>query len=59
MSRPSMEIVPDVGMIMRLTMRRVVVLPQPEGPTSTVIRPVGASSVRLSTAVVAPAVPTP
>ena len=49
-SRPSTEIVPDVGVIMRLTMRKVVVLPQPEGPTRTVIWPVGASSVRLSTA---------
>ena len=37
-------------MIIRLTMRSVVVLPQPEGPTRTVIWPVGASSVRSSTA---------
>ena len=51
----SSQIVPDVGSIIRLTMRSVVVLPQPEGPTRTVIRPVGASSVRWSTAVVPPA----
>ena len=49
-SRPSTEIVPEVGLIIRLTMRSDVVLPQPEGPTRTVIWPVGASSVRLSTA---------
>jgi hypothetical protein len=44
--------VPCVGSIIRLTMRRLVVLPQPEGPTRTVIRPVGAVRVRSSTAVV-------
>ena len=46
-------------MIMRLTMRSVVVLPQPEGPTSTVIWPVGASSVRLSTATEPSSPPSP
>ena len=43
---------PRVGSIIRLTMRRLVVLPQPEGPTSTVILPVGAVSVSSSTATV-------
>ena len=32
-----------VGSIMRLTIRSVVVLPQPDEPTSTVIWPVGIS----------------
>ena len=38
-SVPSTRIVPDVGSIMRLTMRSDVVLPQPDGPTNTVIPP--------------------
>ena len=33
----SIQIRPEVGSIIRLTMRSEVVLPQPEGPTSTVI----------------------
>ena len=33
----SSQIVPEVGSIIRLTIRSVVVLPQPEGPTRTVI----------------------
>ena len=37
MSLPSNRIVPLVGSIMRLIMRSEVVLPQPEGPTKTVI----------------------
>src|SRR6476619_7047411 len=44
--------VPWVGSIIRLTMRRLVVLPQPEGPTSTVILPVGAVRLSSSTATV-------
>ncbi len=51
-SWPSTVIVPRVGSIIRLTIRRHVVLPQPEGPTNTVILPVGAVSDRSSTAVV-------
>src|SRR6187401_444558 len=51
-SWPSSVIVPLVGSIIRLTMRRLVVFPQPEGPTSTVILPVGAVSVSSSTATV-------
>ena len=38
--------------IIRLIIRSDVVLPQPEGPTSTVIWPVGASRLRSSTATV-------
>ena len=41
-----------VGSIIRLTIRRLVVFPQPEGPTSTVIWPVGAVRVSSSTATV-------
>ena len=36
---PSTRIVPPVGSIMRLIIRSEVVLPQPDGPTNTVIRP--------------------
>ena len=50
----SSQMEPDVGSIIRLTIRSVVVLPQPEGPTRTVICPDGASSRSLSTAVVPP-----
>jgi len=35
---------------MRLTIRMAVVLPQPDGPTSTQISPAGTSSESLSTA---------
>src|SRR4051812_49324740 len=52
MSSPSIEIVPDVGSIVRLIIRRLVVLPQPDGPTNTVICPVGSSRDSLSTATV-------
>lgn len=34
----------------RLIIRMVVVLPQPDGPTNTVVRPAGSSSETLSTA---------
>ena len=37
---------------MRLTIRSVVVLPQPDGPTITVIWPDGTTRLRFSTAVV-------
>ena len=36
--------------IIRLTIRMAVVLPHPDGPTSTQISPAGTSSVRWSTA---------
>jgi len=52
MSVPSSRMRPDVGSIIRLIMRNVVVLPHPEGPTSTVMLPSGTSSDRSSTAVV-------
>ena len=38
---PSQRIRPLVGSIIRLTIRSVVVLPQPDGPTITVILPDG------------------
>ena len=39
MSLPSTRIVPPVGSIIRLIIRSDVVLPQPDGPTNTVMRP--------------------
>ena len=51
-STPSISTVPDVGSIIRLIIRSEVVLPQPDGPTNTVIFPVGISMVRSSTAAV-------
>ena len=48
----SSQIVPEVGSIIRLIIRSDVVLPQPDGPTSTVILPDGASSSSSSTATV-------
>src|SRR5215213_9363851 len=51
-SRPSTVMVPLVASIMRLIIRRVVVLPQPDGPTRTVRSPSGTSKETLSTAVV-------
>src|SRR5438105_1381443 len=50
MSRPSTFTSPASGSIMRLTMRIVVVLPQPEGPISTQTSPSGIASVSRSTA---------
>jgi hypothetical protein len=41
---------PLVGSIMRFTMRMTVVLPQPDGPTSTQISPAGTVSERSLTA---------
>ncbi len=52
MSRPLTVIVPSDGSIMRLTMRSDVVLPQPDGPTKTVIFPSSTVRSRLSTATV-------
>jgi hypothetical protein len=41
---------PEVMSVMRLTMRIAVVLPHPDGPTSTQISPAGTSSESESTA---------
>ena len=49
-SRPSTRMRPDVGSISRLIMRMVVVLPQPEGPTSTMVSPSATSKDRSPTA---------
>src|SRR5690606_13028578 len=51
-SRPSTRTVPSVGSIMRLIMRRDVVLPQPDGPTKTVMPPASTVRSRWSTATV-------
>src|SRR6478735_4457803 len=51
-SRSSMTMRPPVGSIIRLILRREVVLPHPDGPTSTVILPVGAVRLSASTATV-------
>src|SRR5215212_11356113 len=51
-SRSSMVMVPAVGSTMRFTIRKLVVLPQPDEPTSTVISPVGMSIDSPSTALV-------
>ena len=48
--RPSSRMSPDVISIIRLTIRIAVVLPQPDGPTSTQISPAGTSSDSPSTA---------
>ena len=45
-----MVMVPEVGSMSRLIIRMVVVLPHPEGPTKTVVRPAGSSSEMWSTA---------
>ncbi len=49
-STPSIRILPDVGSMSRLTILSEVVLPQPDGPTSTQIRPAGTVSERSLTA---------
>src|ERR1700730_11481864 len=48
--RPSMLIVPAVGSSSPATQRNVVVLPQPEGPSSTTISPAGTLKLTPSTA---------
>src|SRR5699024_1829468 len=53
-SSPSMVTVPEVGSIIRLIIRRVVVLPHPDGPTRTVIARSGAVRSRSSTATAPP-----
>ena len=52
MSRPATTMRPLVRSMRRLIIRSVVVLPQPEGPTSTQISPSPTSSERSSTAMV-------
>src|SRR5882757_5708292 len=52
MSLPSIRIRPPVGSIMRLIIRSDVVLPQPDGPTNTVIRPASIVRSSLLTAIV-------
>src|ERR1700756_1756315 len=47
---PSMRMSPLVSAIRRLTRRRAVVFPPPDGPTSTQISPAGTVSERWSTA---------
>src|SRR5690242_204939 len=54
MSLPARWMVPEVGVSSPATMRRVVVLPQPEGPSRAKNEPVGTSRSRSSTAVKAP-----
>src|SRR2546423_1986300 len=49
-SSPSTRIRPDDGSMSRLIMRRIVVLPHPDGPTSTQTSPSGTSSDRSATA---------
>src|SRR5690349_23918590 len=51
MSWPASVIVPEVGVSRPATIRRVVVLPQPEGPSSAKNDPLGTSRLRSSTAV--------
>ena len=53
-SSPPRKIVPDVGSISRLIIFIVVVLPQPDGPTSTQTSPGSTSMLTLSTAVMVP-----
>ena len=52
--RPVDEDPPEVGSMSRLTILSEVVLPQPEGPTSTQIFPAGTASERSLTAAAAP-----
>src|SRR5262249_48860334 len=47
---PAIEICPSVGCSSPATQRNVVVLPQPEGPSSTTISPAGTAKLTPSTA---------
>src|SRR6056297_2886097 len=49
-SSPSMMMWPEDGSMMRLIILRLVVLPQPDGPTKTTISPLGIFRLRRSTA---------
>jgi hypothetical protein len=53
-SSPSISIMPSVGRMKPAIMRSVVVLPQPDGPSSVRNSPARAVSETLSTARVAP-----
>src|SRR5689334_11171865 len=54
MSRPASLIVPDVGVSRPATIRRVVVLPHPDGPSRAKNEPLGTSRSSASTALKAP-----
>src|SRR5437867_2447062 len=54
MARPSSSMVPSVGSRKPAIIRKVVVLPQPEGPSSETNSPRASASVARSTAVKAP-----
>src|SRR5882757_3638058 len=49
-TRPAMLISPDVGCSSPATQRKVVVLPQPEGPSRTTISPAGTAKLTPSMA---------
>src|SRR3981081_2750265 len=49
-TRPAMLMDPSVGCSSPATQRKVVVLPQPEGPSKTTISPAGTAMLRPSTA---------
>ena len=49
-TRSPIEMRPAVGCSRPATQRKVVVLPQPEGPSSTTISPAGTSKLTPSTA---------
>src|SRR4051812_14522824 len=49
-TRPAMLISPDVGCSSPATQRKVVVLPQPDGPSSTTISPAGTAKLTPSIA---------
>src|SRR5450631_42525 len=49
-TRPAMLISPSVGCSSPATQRKVVVLPQPDGPSSTTISPAGTAKLTPSTA---------
>src|SRR4026207_2095269 len=53
-TRPSIAMVPSLGARKPAIMRRVVVLPQPDGPSSETNSPGGGIRLRRSTAVTAP-----
>src|SRR5262249_10380116 len=53
---PPIAISPPVGCSRPATQRKVVVLPQPEGPSRTTISPAGTSKLTPSTAALAPVV---
>ncbi len=54
MSEPPALIEPEVGSMKPATMRSVVVLPQPDGPSNASIRPCGTFTLRSATATAEP-----